>query len=299
VKASVPSIPHFGFSDESRYNVGRFRGVGMISMPEIEMAEIESSLNRAMGESNVKEFKWQKLKTAQYRFAAERIIDICFEAACRGKLRIDVLIWDTEDHRHKTFGRDDLANLQRMYFHLYKNVLKKRWPYNSRWTLFPDQQSQIAWDDINYHLNHAGIGIAENDLFSSGGISLRLRTDFDVESIKQVNSCEVGLCQAADLFVGLGVFSWEAYDRYCQWKHQNSEQLTLFSNQEEVNFTNKENDRFWILRMFDQKCKSRKLSVGLKTTHGLLTKDPRKPINFWLYKSQSDQDIAPKRKLMQ
>lgn len=268
----------------------------MISMPEIEMPEIESSLIRAMGESNVKEFKWQKLKTAQYRFAAERIIDICFEAACRGKLRIAVLIWDTKDHRHKTFGRDDLANLQRMYFHLYKNALKKRWPYNSHWTLFPDQQSQIAWDDINYHLNNAGIGIAAPDLFSSGGISLSLRTDYDVESIKQVNSCEVGLCQAADLFVGLGVFSWETYDRYCLWNKQHTEQLALFSDHEEVNFSNKENDRFLILRQFDQKCKSRKLSVSLKTSHGLLTKDPKKPVNFWLYQPQSNLDIAPTRK---
>ena len=58
-------------------------------------------------------------------------MDFVIEQALQGALGEDVLTWDTEDSRHKIKGRDDIANLQRMYYRPlrpYTSILALRLP---------------------------------------------------------------------------------------------------------------------------------------------------------------------------
>jgi hypothetical protein len=57
------SPSHVAYSDESHHNVGRFRSLGVISL--------RADLAAILRESDAHEFKWQKLKNAKYRFAAQ------------------------------------------------------------------------------------------------------------------------------------------------------------------------------------------------------------------------------------
>jgi hypothetical protein len=291
----IPMGTYIAYSDESRYNLGRFRGIGMISLPSEHLAVITEQLKVALEESNVKEFKWSKLRTAKYRFAAQKIIEICLNSALRGILRTDVLIWDIRDSRHDIIGRDDLANLQRMYYHLLKNVLKLRWPSGSSWFLFPDEQSAIKWGELGSHLSSSGFSVEAPNLFEPGELAFRLRTEFNIQVINPIQSALEPLCQATDLFVGLGTFSWEMYPKYQQWSACNPRQPALFESDLNEEFSRGEQERCFVLREFNSLCKNRRLSVSLRTHRGLCTKDPRKPINFWPYEPQHDSDIAPTR----
>lgn len=58
-----------------------------------------------------------------------------------------------EDARHKGIsGRDDNANIGRMYYHLMQNALSKRWDGNSSWFWRPDKQSSMDWRTLGKYL---------------------------------------------------------------------------------------------------------------------------------------------------
>jgi hypothetical protein len=141
-------ITHVGFADESHWNTGRFRSLGLVTARMKSVEEVERDLRRSLNESDIVEFKWQRLRTAKERFAAQKVCRICVKKACAGVVRIDVLIWDIEDSRHSVRGRDDLANLQRMYYHLFRNVLRTRWPHDSIWRLHPDEHTAMDWNTV-------------------------------------------------------------------------------------------------------------------------------------------------------
>ena len=56
------------------------------------------------------------------------MVDFAIKAVLEKSIRIDSLMWDIDDSRHKISGRDDTANLCRMYHHLLRNVFLERWP---------------------------------------------------------------------------------------------------------------------------------------------------------------------------
>ena len=109
-----PTITHVGFSDESNWNVGRFRSLGLVTAPFEHFEVFETELRQLLDESQVSEFKWKEFGGVKKRFAAEKLVRFAIEKACAKQLRIDVLVWDIQDSRHAIVGRDDVANLQRM-----------------------------------------------------------------------------------------------------------------------------------------------------------------------------------------
>ncbi|MBC7249932.1 MAG: DUF3800 domain-containing protein, partial [Anaerolineae bacterium] len=149
---------HVAYSDESFYNRGRYRSIAMVTLEADSSEPFSRSVRRLLDESEVKEFKWQKLRQARERFAAQKLVDFVIEKALLGILRVDVLTWDTEDSRHKIQGRDDIANLQRMYYHLFKDALK-RWPGDSTWRLYPDENSALDWETVRDYLDMAGLSL--------------------------------------------------------------------------------------------------------------------------------------------
>lgn len=289
------AITHVGFADESNWNDGRYRSLGFLSLPVDYERSFGDDVQRLLCESNIPEFKWTKLSGKSERFAAKKMCDFTVEKACAGKLRLDVLVWDIEDSRHKIAMRDDVANLQRMYYHLFHNVLKVRWPDRGVWRLCPDEHTALDWASMQDCLYFKST-ITETDrhLFTGGDDQVTLRNVFGIEKIQPVLSQEQPLIQLADLFAGLAVFSRIKYFEYQKWLKRNSVQGTLFQEDEPAGGQSKRSEtRFFVLKYFDEICKQRKLGVSLKSKQGLWTQNPKYPINFWQYKPQRQEDKAP------
>lgn len=143
------------FSDESYISAERFRSIGTFSFPMNLTDEINEQIVSILSDSNVREFKWKRLKDAQYRFCALKLIDLLFENIYPKKVRVDVLIWDTHDSRHEIKGRDDTANFERMFFHLMKNLMMRR-EKDSEWYVYPDERLDIDWTTIQQCLVSTG-----------------------------------------------------------------------------------------------------------------------------------------------
>ena len=298
------------FSDESSHNSGRFRGIGVVSFPKERLDMLLEKLGKLIKESDVSEIKWKKIRTAKYRFAAIKVIDLVIDEAVKGNLRVDVIIWDTEDSRHKIVGRDDNENLRWMYFQLFRNVLRLRWSSNSKWILFPDENSIINWQVTHGKLNTAAkfIELEKEETHSSKTSMFRDHENyldtfadqiksFNVLEILEVNSTNTLLSQVADLFVGVGVFSHQQYYSYDSWCLNHSPQMRFeFMEINKTNFTPKEDEHCFVLNHLSEGCKQAKFAVSLNNTNGLFTRNPSKPMNFWLYQPQGEYDKAPVRK---
>lgn len=285
-------ITHVAYSDESYQTASRYRSVAVITLDAADEPAFTLTFGDLLRESGISEFKWEKLRQARERFAALKMLDKTIELAIEDRLRVDVLIWDTHDSRHQIPDRDDVANLQRMYYHLFKNVLQRRWPAESIWILRPDENTALDWMTVQDFLDAAGLGIRiDGDLFE-GGFRSRLKRDFSIFQIEEVCSAKTPLSQLADLFAGLGAFSYSAYDKYASWLSSQSGQMSLF-DQQPPKVSNREQERFTVIKHLKEQCKTHKLGVGLKSSRGFRTYNPAYPINFWLYEPQHPDDKAP------
>jgi len=291
-------VTHVGFSDESNWNVGRFRSLGLVTLPKKHFDALNDELIKLLNDSGILEFKWKILRGARERFAAQKICDFAINHALSGNLRIDVLIWDIEDSRHNVQGRDDIENLQRMYYHLFRNVMRKRWPDNAVWQLYPDEHTAMDWQTVRDCLDAVSVRPEmERSLFTGGKFRFRLRQEFGIKQITDVKSQDCPLLQIADLFAGLAVFSHEKFDEYQKWLRITSPQKSLFEEHEpQQELSRRDRERFTVLKHFDKICKQNRLGVSLKSNRGLQTPNPGNPINFWLYEPQHPEDKAPMRK---
>jgi hypothetical protein len=221
--------------------------------------------------------------------------EFTIENARRERIRVDSSIWDTQDARYNIIGRDDVANLQRMYYKLFKNVLINRWPNGSTWELFPDEHTEMDWENVHNFLGRAEISSKiRRDLLTEGKFKILIRHEFKILKIQPVRSHENPLVQLADFFVGLGIYSKENFFRYKLWKRENHPQRTFFEPETEK-FSNAEQERFTVLDNLNYLCKTFKLGVSLNREKCLKTFDPKRPINFWWYESQNEMDKAPTR----
>lgn len=290
---------HVAFSDESRHNVGRFRSVAVLTCERGVAKEVKENIWPLIQNGNLKEFKWCNLRQARDRFVALKLIDTSIGELCSGHIRIDVLVWDTQDSRHLIANRDDVANLHRMYYHLLRNVMRLRWSNDAVWMLHPDEHSSMDWDTLTKILGYKSytISYTPRDIFTSPQkFAMSLKREFGIHGIRQVRSHEEPLCQIADLFAGIGAYSYSVFDRYSHWITQNQSQIPLaFDKPQELKLTNSERERFVVLKTLSESCKSQSLGVGLVSSSGLRTYKPSYPLNFWKYEPQSDSDKAPTR----
>ncbi len=295
IGVEVPT--HIAFADESSYNAKRYRSIGLITLEQKNYAECMAAVQHMLQTSGVRELKWQRLDSAQMRFAIAGTLRYIVEQAARGVLRLDVLIWDIQDSRHKVPGRDDIANLQRMYYHLFKNVLRRRWPVGSIWRLQPDQNSAIDWQHLGEYVDDAGLhSEIEDNLLSPSGYKIRLQQDFRIEQIVPCESHRQPLVQVADVFAGMAVYSWRAYEVYEDWSRRHGPQANLLpADSGDLKLSQADQERCTILAQFDELCKRHRLGVSLKSQHGLATRNPDRPINFWRYVPQHKNDKAPTR----
>ena len=285
---------HIAFVDESYHHDGRYRGLGVVSLRYCDYQATTSNLAEILKESGIKEFKWNKLKSARERLAALKLIKYAIDNAACGSMRFDILIWDIEDSRHKISKRDDIANLHRMYHHLLKNVLRQRWPNESTWLLRPDENCAMQWNDVGTHLERFSHTINPTPNLLKPYRIIDLIQNYQIHDIQPAQSDKEPLVQLVDLLTGLAVYSRINYLQYDAWQEVNNEQLNLFAaHHNETKMSAGDKERCTVLRGFHQQCEAKKLGISLQTTQGLRTHNPQKPINFWWYTPQHALDKAP------
>ena len=258
------------YSDESYYR-DKYRSICAISTDINIASKFGEDLKKILEESNVKEFKWKKLRSAKYRFCAIKFMEKIIDLARKNLLRVDVLIWKPE----KSENEPNRSIFQKMYYHLFKNVILKRWPKNSTWTVYPDKQSAIKWNEIKKYLN----SISQKTIIkkSSNNIYLELVRDFNITDIIEIDPINFPICQVCDLFGGMASFS-----------HLEYKKIFLKNGQSKLNgsilkHTHGDREKLIVLEKFDKLCKNNKLGVSLRTNEGLRTYDPKNPINFWIW----------------
>jgi len=288
---------YLAVSDESHYNVGRFRSLALVSLRQEHAPALCDGISAILKDSGVREFKWRHLSEGRYQHAAFGILEQILPRAIGRVLRVDVLMWDTQDRRHNVVGRDDVANLGRMYYHLFCDVLRKRWPDGSTWRLCPDENTAMDWDIVADLLSLASVSRQpQPGLLDATTFRARLRLEFGLQDIVPCKSHEQPLAQVADLFAGLAVYSRTSYDRYEYWRSTNSHQLSLFpSALPAITLSRADLHRCAVLAELNARCKRARLGVSLDTYRGLRTRDPGNPINFWWYEPQHVADKAPTR----
>lgn len=270
------------YADEANWNQGRYRAVAAISLPKSSEAALARRAQDLLSESDVTEFAWKHLRDARYGFAAKKLLEMTVHSL--GVVRIDVLCWDVEDHRHARHGRDDIANLERMYHWLFRKMGER---HPSTWTLRPDTQSAIDWVEVHDVLvNSSRRHNRRHDSFED------LTRRLEIQRLSPTSSSHPFI-QIADLFAGMTIFSRRSYDRFVAWC--NSGQLELVPR-EGPDLSKSEIVRCEILNHFDRLCKDKALGVSLRTERGLRSRNPKSPVNFWWWTPQSAEDSAPLRK---
>lgn len=280
------------YTDESNVTAARYRSICAVTLPLDQLPSVTEHLMAILQDSQVSEFKWEKVRTAKYRFCALKLIDHAIDRCRRFRWRLDVIVWDTQDARHAVSNRDDRKNFERMFFHLLKNAMCRR-ELNAEWELLPDEKLDVDWVTVRDCLQSAGRWKAYfehpllNEAFSEQFFRLaRLRT---------VRSCDEPACQVADLFAGLAAFSRTMAHQYREWRTATAPQQDLLSQSVSPTTSNSERERFAVLDHFAERCRAMTLGVSLRTKGYLLTPNPENPINFWHYQPQHALDRAPTR----
>lgn len=269
-------VTHVGFADESRYTQDRYRSIGMVSLSKELWAELEAEYKSLLLGSGYNEFKWRKVDGAKRRFMGLKSIDFTVKHVKCSPLRIDVLCWDTHDQRHQQLNRDDNANLGRMYYHLFRVVVSRRWPAGSVWRLYPDNNSVVEWSTL-WRCVDAGTP-----------------APFVIDDVTPVDSAEHPLVQLADFYAGMVQYSRNEFQKVKDWIQRHTPQLTLFKLPEFTEgFSNADNERCRVIGYLNEKCKNLKYGVSLQTFGGLRSIGTNAPISFWWYEPQHNADKAP------
>lgn len=252
-----------GFADETQYNVGRYRGVALVGAPLAQVPLLSGEVARILAESGVVECKWEKVRSARTRFAAEKLLVWALDAALAGRLHVDTLTWDAGEPlavwRSGTRPQPlpYLKRLHQMYAALLAGVLAHRWPDGRTWLIFPDEQNALRWPVIAA----ASPRIARVEPRVSGAEPL---------------------IQLADLFAGLAVFSRAGYDTYERWLclPPTERGQTVVPAASLRGMSASDRQRCLLLDAFFTRCKLRLPGVSLRTQRGLRSYDPEKPITF-------------------
>ena len=288
----VEDYTHVAFADESNWNKGRFRSIALVSAAVADARLFHKELDALRLEHGESEYKWKDIKQRH----GIPLIDFFFHRLDR--MRVDVVIWDTEDSRHKgVYGRDDTANFARMYYHLLRTSLKRPcWPEGARWLICPDTKDDMDWTTLEQCLGWKSWA-NEVHLFTQTGEMSGLREFFNIYEIRPVCSKQCVLVQLADLFAGLAAFSHSDFEKYLQWKIDRDATPSFFQFQDcgvqPERLSSRDRERFPILHYLREEAGKRKLQVSLKSSNGLCSKTPKNPLNFWKYTPQRSNDKAP------
>ena len=289
---SMATDSHLGYSDESSWN-SQFGSIALINGTSAAINELEHVIEKRLRQNN-SEFKWTKVNSQDSISVASSLIDKTFSAIGSGRVRVDVIIRNNQDKRHKLPGRDDVKVLEYMYGQLVANVIRMRWSGEGRWTIYADEDSRMKWPTLENKVN-GRLWWAEHNLDSQRPMSyINTVDDKFLERITPKESDRTPLIQLADLFAGLAAFSYNNYSEIVGWIGHSRLQGQLAS------FSDKLSDgrraKLDVLNYLLDGGRARRLGIDLTKNQGLVTRNPSQPINFWLYRPQHPADKATRRR---
>ena len=286
------------YSDESGTFQRRYQSIALISGQDTMLSELRKHLGSILDEHGLVEVKFNEVgsHSPKVKAASEFVQCAVKEFASQKKARIDVLTWDTQDSRHTIQGRDDIANLERMYYKILTHAARQ-WNQID-WNFYPDKNSQIHWDAVVKYLNRTSLDIPRPNLltlFETEGTD----RSFRFQSVEPLDSAGEPLIQLADLFAGMARFMREEGQECVQWldsqRKREQPRLPQFecSDDEIDEPTKTRQNRFRLVGQLNELCKRLRLGVSLRGRKYLWTPNPCYPINFWNYEPQHEYDKAP------
>ncbi len=278
-----------GYVDESGYLKGRYRSVCLVAVPRKQLSIVERRLS-PIAERTISEVKWKEVDGTGRSDQAADLFEECIDLAASGLLRVDVLLWDVEDSRHRVKRRDDALNLAIMQYHLISNVMYNRFASDSIWAIACDRQRQVDLQVLRYCLDRRTVNLPTNRQYAILEQKLENRQS-RIGRLVEVDSRDHLMIQVADMFAGAAIFSYTNYPALKYAIEVQSSQVSLLVFDQE--FTNSERARGRAVAKLYSFCKSRRLGVSLKSNQGFSTVNPNtSPINFWKYTPQHDEDKA-------
>ena len=107
------------YSDESGVPNQRYQAIGVVSGPDADLGELKESLQGCLDRAVPRELKFAGVRGDSRRSrCAGGFVELAVEFVRARRIRVDVLVWDLQDSRHAIPGRDDIACLERMYYHV-------------------------------------------------------------------------------------------------------------------------------------------------------------------------------------
>lgn len=274
----VPShdeATYLGFADEAHYNVGRYRGLALVSMRALDAPSLRAEVSAMLLESHAIECKWERVRSAKHRFTAQKLLHWTLGHALADTVRVNVLTWDTGTSEDQRQGTHHMKRLRNTYMRLFAHVIHTRWPDARRWCFHPDEQEALDWKAIQRDLVHV--------------VARESARSLDIDRIVPLVSRDEPFVQLADLFAGLAVFSRDGYDDYEQWLYAPGENHDEPAGEQHAptRLSSSQRQRCVILDGFYTECKLRNAHVSLRTNRGLRTYEPQLPIFFDWFKPSS------------
>jgi hypothetical protein len=285
-----------GFGDESGTFDRQYQSVSVVSGSSSVMLDLRGELKEALSREHVKEVKFQKVGThAPLLNAAHAFLLLAVTFAAVRSIRVDTVVWDTHDSRHAVQRRDDVANLERMYYRVVV-CAARQWGAEG-WSLRPDAGSQVNWAEMREVLRKTRMSRKSDaiPLWDDMGGGLKIV----VESIEPTDSESEALVQLADLMAGLARFSCEERNAcvgwLANWGRRREGQMGLDWDAGVDEETAARKNRFRLVGALHAACGKKKLGVSLSARQCLWTPRATNPINFWHYAPQGANDRAPTR----
>lgn len=306
METESPASPFCAYFDESGSQTERFITLAVVSGEEAALTALREELKGIKQKYKVsEEIKCEKLERGiTARKVATEWLQIAVEFATERRIRIDVMVCDMQDSRNSVPGRDDINNIERLYYHLIEFMIRMH--NHLIWKFYPDENQAVNWDKISEFISRTNFAkIKESSsllLFDEP----RAEAKVQLLEVQMRNSKEEELIQLADIFAGLARFSRnkecpelpKRVERY-EYLHSSQKLLDLEGEPEDDKCSqcNDEN-RCGLTITFYCACKNKGLGVRLKETKFLKTEGYNKqnPINFWHYEPQSEMDKAPTKR---
>lgn len=286
---------HLIFSDESGYCGNHRHGaIAVISGSKSNTRELNSELQAVLDKYDKIELKFAHVKGHSSSMqAVKEFITLGLKYCCEKKIKIHVIVWDTRDSRHQVFGRSNIENLKRMYYHILKRT-KSDWNSIENWEFYPDEFSAIDWKkDVVYFIERTNLdkklNIKQNTLF---GILLNFRFPL-VHKHGELESAKYPILQLSDLFAGLNRLSHEFGETFNQWLSNELNRNSLFPELVPCNATKNMICKFQIMKHFKDTCSKYKLGVNFSNNKYFTTFSSKNGIVIWLYQPQGEYDKAP------
>ncbi|WP_324716668.1 hypothetical protein U7230_15160 [Carboxydochorda subterranea] len=225
------------------------------------------------------------------------MLSCAVKAVLEHRVRVDVLVWDKHDRRHQVPGRDDVANLARMYYRVLIHAARQ-WG-RPNWAVTADENTALDWEHIAGFVGRTRVVKLGPQLHLE---MMHERRTFQA-SVKTVKSSDELLVRVADLFAGMGRYLREQASNYLAWHawragtESRSLQLGLalpgLDDPSEPPLSSSAKARFELVHRLNELIASHRMPVSLETQGYFVTYRPSLPLNFWHYTPRHELDRAP------